>query len=177
MIFGDNHVHYFFKPAVHRNSVAKLLRLDWAALRPKIPVPRLCGYVQADGRSDIIGLLLTNVESQDTLEGILLGESEAAQREKWFRDMKHMPKLLREKDIIWGDAKADNILVDKLSEVWMIDIGGSYTVGWLTKTIWILSKEICRVCRRLKSTFRYNRWTVERRPLASYHDVHIQQNR
>jgi hypothetical protein len=36
-----------------------------------------------------------------------------------------------EHDIIWGDAKADNFMVDKNDELWIIDFGGSYTEGWV----------------------------------------------
>lgn len=33
--------------------------------------------------------------------------------------------------IIWGDAKADNFMVDAHNELWIIDFGGSYTEGWI----------------------------------------------
>ncbi|PVH79380.1 hypothetical protein DL98DRAFT_220566 [Cadophora sp. DSE1049] len=139
-VFGDMHVPYFFKATVHGNSAAiereieMLLRLERVGLTTKIRVPRLCGYVQVDGRrNNVMGLLLTYVECQDTLGGIVIDKPEVALRKKWFLDIEHMLKLLHEADIVWGDAKADNILIDKANEAWMIDFGGSYTFGWVDK--------------------------------------------
>lgn len=94
-------------------------------------MPRLCGYVQADGRKNVIRLLLTYVERQGTLKGVILDKPEAALRKKWVFDVECMLKLLHEADIVWGDVKADNILIDKADEAWMIDFGGSYTFGWV----------------------------------------------
>lgn len=42
-----------------------------------------------------------------------------------------MNKLLHENNIIWGDAKADNFMVDEDDRLWIIDFGGSYTEGWV----------------------------------------------
>ncbi|KAH6716061.1 hypothetical protein BKA61DRAFT_515521 [Leptodontidium sp. MPI-SDFR-AT-0119] len=136
-VFGDKLMPYFFKATVHGNSAAIereieiLLRLERVGLTTKIRVPRLCGFVQVDGRNTIMGLLLSYVERQHTLEGILLDKPEVALRKKWFRDIEHMLKLLYEADIVWGDAKADNILIDVENEAWIIDFGGSYTFGWV----------------------------------------------
>jgi len=38
---------------------------------------------------------------------------------------------LHENGIVWGDAKADNFMVDKNDHLWIIDFGGSYTDGWV----------------------------------------------
>lgn len=42
-----------------------------------------------------------------------------------------MVEVLHASDLVWGDAKADNFLVDARGELWMIDFGGSYTPGWI----------------------------------------------
>lgn len=39
--------------------------------------------------------------------------------------------MLHYQSIIWGDAKADNILIDTQDNAWIIDFGGSYTLGWV----------------------------------------------
>lgn len=138
-VFGDKDVPYLFKATDHGNSVAIereigiLLRLEQIGLTAKIRVPRLCGYVQADDRRNVIGMLLTYVEYQDTLGGVVFDKPEAALREKWFLDIESMLKLLHQAGIVWGDSKADNILIDKANEAWMIDFGGSYTYGWVDK--------------------------------------------
>ena len=38
-------------------------------------------------------------------------------------------ETLHHRNIIWGDAKAENILVDLDDNAWIIDFGGSYTPG------------------------------------------------
>ena len=40
---------------------------------------------------------------------------------------------LHEAGIVWGDAKAANILVDMDDNAWIIDFGGGYTWGWVGK--------------------------------------------
>jgi hypothetical protein len=34
---------------------------------------------------------------------------------------------------VWGDAKADNLLLDENNDAWLIDFGGSFTEGWVDK--------------------------------------------
>ncbi|KAL2072312.1 hypothetical protein VTL71DRAFT_11655 [Oculimacula yallundae] len=138
-VFGDKHEPYFFKATARGNSAAitreieMLLSLERAGLSAKIRVPRLSGYVQDNGQKNVIGLLLTYIERKDTLQGILLDKPELALRKKWFLNIEYMLKLLHKADIVWGDAKADNILIDMANKAWMIDFGGSYTFGWVDK--------------------------------------------
>ena len=44
-----------------------------------------------------------------------------------------MVKALHSNGITWGDAKADNFLVEGTEEekLWMIDFGGGFTEGWV----------------------------------------------
>jgi serine/threonine protein kinase len=42
---------------------------------------------------------------------------------------------LHEAGIIWGDAKAPNILIDAHNNPWIVDFGGSYTPGWVEKDL------------------------------------------
>ncbi|KAJ5420206.1 hypothetical protein N7465_002725 [Penicillium sp. CMV-2018d] len=35
--------------------------------------------------------------------------------------------------IIWGDAKAANVLIDANEDAYLIDFGGGYTKGWVEK--------------------------------------------
>ena len=36
-------------------------------------------------------------------------------------------------NIIWGDAKAANVLIDADEDAYLIDFGGGYTDGWVEK--------------------------------------------
>ena len=35
--------------------------------------------------------------------------------------------------LVWGDAKPDNILIDKNDDAWVIDFGGGYTRGFVER--------------------------------------------
>ena len=56
-------------------------------------------------------------------------------RETWAKDCDAMVHALHKNGIVWGDAKADNFLVDGKGKLWMIDFGGSYTEGWVDEEI------------------------------------------
>ena len=40
---------------------------------------------------------------------------------------------LHEANIIWGDVKTANVLIDGNNDAWVIDFGGGYTEGWVDK--------------------------------------------
>lgn len=40
---------------------------------------------------------------------------------------------LHKANIIWGDVKAANVLIDVNENAWLIDFGGGYTRGWVEK--------------------------------------------
>lgn len=33
--------------------------------------------------------------------------------------------------LVWGDAKPSNILVDQDDRLWLVDLEGGYTLGWV----------------------------------------------
>lgn len=37
-----------------------------------------------------------------------------------------MLHTIHQADVVWGDAKAANFLIDKQDNAWIFDIGGSY---------------------------------------------------
>ncbi|CAD6440317.1 6b2964ed-6bd9-4dc1-8a24-0f29d21cb5c2 [Sclerotinia trifoliorum] len=158
-VFGD-HLPYFYKATSHGRSTAiereidLLLRLERTGLTRKIRIPKLCGYVKVDKKDKVMGLLLTYIEYQDTLQGILRQKPDITLRKKWFFDIENMLRLLHETGIVLGDAKADNILIDNTNEVWMIDFGEAIPLNGLAKRSVNLSKEIWKGCRESKSIFR-----------------------
>ncbi|KAJ5213513.1 hypothetical protein N7449_000682 [Penicillium cf. viridicatum] len=54
-------------------------------------------------------------------------------RQKWVDQIPHTIKPLHSYNIIWGDAKAANVLIDANEDAYLIDFGGGYTEGWVEK--------------------------------------------
>lgn len=52
-------------------------------------------------------------------------------REKWANQMIQTAEQIHKIGVIWGDAKAANILIDEDDNAWLVDFGGSWTAGWV----------------------------------------------
>lgn len=62
-------------------------------------------------------------------------EIEPSRREKWSSQIQSIVRQLHAFDIVWGDAKTANILLDKNDDLWVIDFGGGGTPGWVDKKL------------------------------------------
>jgi tRNA A-37 threonylcarbamoyl transferase component Bud32 len=127
---------YFFKPCVTdqpgpiKREISILQKLG--KLDVDIKVPQLLGFVSFDNsKTDILGFLLTPIASPKPLTTLLKSSIPRSQRADWATKSEKYVKTLHDNDIIWGDAKADNFMVDEHDELWIIDFGGSYTEGWV----------------------------------------------
>lgn len=100
---------------------------------PEVRVSRLRGLVQ-DGKGVICGLLLTYINCRaKTLAGAVKPHIPVALKRKWKSQISSTVHLLHEAGVIWGDVKADNVLVDDKDDAWIVDFGGGYTEGWVEK--------------------------------------------
>jgi tRNA A-37 threonylcarbamoyl transferase component Bud32 len=131
---------YFFKPVVAEqpdsvkreiNILRKLEKLDL-----DIKFPHLLGFVSfGTSKREAMGMLLQNIRYPTPLTKLLRSSVDADARAEWSRKSEKYIKALHDNGIIWGDAKADNFMVDADSELWIIDFGGSYTEGWVDPEI------------------------------------------
>ena len=78
----------------------------------------------------VIGILEDFIDG-DRLSVLNMNNIAAAQRQKWKRQIEQAISLLHTHGFIWGDVKADNVLIDKDRRPWLIDFGGSWTVNWV----------------------------------------------
>ncbi|KAJ9609708.1 hypothetical protein H2200_006036 [Cladophialophora chaetospira] len=132
----------FFKPVdpsqpqTTKREIKVLERVARLDLQGKIRIPTLLGLVAYENSStEIMGLLMTAISNPRPLTTLLSSEVPEAQRLRWADESKDMVKFIHEHGLIWGDAKADNFIVDENEDLWMIDFGGSYTEGWIDPEI------------------------------------------
>ncbi|KAL9105673.1 MAG: hypothetical protein Q9227_009191 [Pyrenula ochraceoflavens] len=108
----------------------------WSPNHPGRPhVPQFLGLVIATD-SQVMGIL------EDYIEGTNLRELDMhdaattmAQRQKWKRQIEHTMTQLHQSDLVWGDVKAENVLIDKTGNAWLVDFGGSSTDGWVDEEL------------------------------------------
>ncbi|CZT12489.1 hypothetical protein WAI453_008919 [Rhynchosporium graminicola] len=82
----------------------------------------------------IVGILLTYIDNKGTLYQLAPSSNYSnEQRNRWAAELEDLVKELHAAGLVWGDAKPDNVLVDRMDRLWLIDFEGSYTEGWVDK--------------------------------------------
>lgn len=140
----ETNVTYFLKvvdndqPNPTKREIDILHRIEEIELHKTMNVPRLEGLVTFDdveptktGQKRIMGILLTEIPSPTPLTMKLDEKVPQEKRDAWAKEVDRIKDLLHKHEIVWGDAKADNFMVDKDDKLWIIDFGGSYTEGWV----------------------------------------------
>jgi len=131
---------YFFKPVVAdqpdsvKREIQILRKIEKLGL--DIKFPHLRGFVaQGNSKTEVMGMLLENIDAPTPLTKLLRSSVDEEKRRIWSEKSAAYVSLLHDNGIIWGDAKADNFMVDANDELWIIDFGGSYTEGWVDPDI------------------------------------------
>ncbi|KAL1853897.1 hypothetical protein Daus18300_011639 [Diaporthe australafricana] len=104
-----------------------------AKLGPDLHVSRLQGIVHIQDEDATLGLLLSLVDHEEgmTLQSALYDDPPRYLRERWARQVSHTVEEVHRVGAVWGDVKADNVLIDKDQNAWVIDFEGGYTDGWV----------------------------------------------
>lgn len=126
------------QPQPLKRELDILHRVHELGLHKQISVPQLQGLVAFDntnktrvGQQRIMGFLLADISDPAPLTTKLDTDVPQGQREAWAEEADRTKQILHDNGIIWGDAKADNFMVDASGKLWIIDFGGSYTEGWV----------------------------------------------
>lgn len=139
----------FFKTVDNNNSqpikreIDILDKIEKKGIRKRFHCPKLLGIVtsatpagaQENSKSSIMGFLQTAIYQPTPLTTKLDSAVPQHKRDAWAWKADEAKKILHENGIIWGDAKADNFVVDAEENLWIIDFGGSYTEGWVDPEI------------------------------------------
>ncbi|KAI1184260.1 hypothetical protein F5B17DRAFT_447347 [Nemania serpens] len=133
----DSPNYVLIKPpskVVHaKNELMTIGQIAKAHLPPpaEARVCHLHGVVLAE--KGMAGMLFSWIDKKAVLGRALAEESPVELRLRWASQIRATVEWLHECGIIWGDVKAANVLIDREDNAWVIDFGGSYTVGWVDK--------------------------------------------
>ncbi|MCJ1340846.1 hypothetical protein MMC09_006142 [Bachmanniomyces sp. S44760] len=130
-----SHDTYAFKTAFPggeaglRREIQILQTLERGLIHNRPRIPRLRGLVVSNGK--IVGFLEEIITECCMLGRMDMLSVPQERRVKWALTIRETLQALHQIGLAWGDAKADNILVDGEGEPWMVDFGGSFTPGWV----------------------------------------------
>ncbi|QYT03125.1 Protein kinase domain-containing protein [Trichoderma simmonsii] len=120
--FGLKHAK--MEPDIHKRIVQAQLPPP-----PKTFICHLHGVVRDGNR--LAGMLFIWINNKGVLSKARADQSAVQLRARWATQIKDTLEMLHQRNIIWGDAKDENILIDMDDNAWIVDFGGSYTVGWV----------------------------------------------
>ncbi|KAK5257375.1 hypothetical protein LTR16_000856 [Cryomyces antarcticus] len=122
--------------AVQRELVS-LKEISDAGLAYSIRVPKLLGLIRSKS-NEVIRILEDYI--QPSLEASNLRQFNIetiakSRRRKWASQIQESVLMLHMIGVVWGDGKAENVLIDVYDDAWIIDFGGSWTDGWVDKEL------------------------------------------
>ncbi|KAI1399905.1 hypothetical protein F4819DRAFT_395621 [Hypoxylon fuscum] len=117
-------------------ELASLQKIRRACLQhhTSIRVPKILGYVKHSEAGCMIGFLREWVPGSRLRDIDILNTPER-RRQKWASQIYETVNQLHEIEVIWGDGKASNVIIDKEDNAWLIDFGGGFTEGWVEKEL------------------------------------------
>lgn len=125
---------YFFKRGLVQHELETYAKIEQANLQGS-RISSLCGIVR-ESSGTILGLLLRHVGPESrTLRRALKQETSSYLRNQWIEQLTMTLKELHAAGIVWGDAKAENVLIDGDNNAWIIDFGGGFTAGWVDEEL------------------------------------------
>ncbi|KAL1864294.1 hypothetical protein VTK73DRAFT_5968 [Phialemonium thermophilum] len=138
VLVNDGKTACFFKPCYStvqtKNELEAYRKIASSKLDPQLRICRLFGLV-TDDNGAVLGLLLTYIDHNG---GSLASSVDPhypspSTKKGWVDELEAAVAELHRAGIVWGDVKAQNVLVDREDHVWITDFGGGYTEGWVER--------------------------------------------
>lgn len=143
VLIDNGQTECFFKPCTSSSQIIQELKsykmILAAGLDSQLNLCHLYGVVM-DESDFIIGLLLTYIDNGDCPLSTRIHPDEpddppSTIREQWMNQISAALTVLHTAGVVWGDVKAENILIDGDNNAWITDFGGGYTQGWVDKDV------------------------------------------
>lgn len=127
-------IGYQYSTKSMQREIGILQRISEASRIHRIRVPALLGVILSEDDPDLVLGFLTEYIKPSPLARDLLSCIEATPTETrlaWAEEITATLARLHGLGVVWGDAKAGNIILDEDNYPWLIDFGGGYTNGWV----------------------------------------------
>lgn len=126
---------YFWKPTWTVEESIEAVRKYGKMVNSGIPpnqllTSRLFGVV-VDSKGRPHGQLYHWLDIDQPMSCELIEQAPKDVREKWALQIQNTVSTLHGIDVIWGDVKADNVVIDKSGNAIVIDFEGGVTRGWV----------------------------------------------
>ncbi|KAI0840130.1 hypothetical protein F5Y06DRAFT_308898 [Hypoxylon sp. FL0890] len=134
------------------SELKALVKIEKANLDSEVRTSRLKGLItHEDG---YVGVLMekipTRFASLDPLIEGQEGEVPLPLRRMWAAQIEYTVAELHKNDIIWKDAKPDNVIIDWNYCAWLIDFGGGFTEPWVDKELYESREGDLQALRRIR---------------------------
>jgi hypothetical protein len=118
---------------VHRSDERALGRELSILSRCSHPnIIRCIGLVEpVDDGGKVEGIVLEYIENTESLHVLSESGFSPVDCERWITQIRDALEYLHENNLIWGDVKADNVLLRGNGDVVLVDFGGGFTTGWI----------------------------------------------
>ncbi|KAF5611337.1 kinase-like domain protein [Fusarium tjaetaba] len=143
VLIDNRKTECFFKPCNSSVQTKRELEtykmIQAAGLDSKFNLCRVYGLV-LDEYEFVLGVLLTYIDNRGCPLSTKIAPGEPGNpppevRQRWMDQIEAAVSGLHGAGIVWGDVKAENVLVDQDNNSWVTDFGGGYTRGWVDKEV------------------------------------------
>ncbi|KAM0424928.1 hypothetical protein ACHAPT_009729 [Fusarium lateritium] len=115
--------------AKHELAILKQISSARSLFPPAAHICKLYGVVHDE--IGLAGMLFPWIPNTGPLTRRVVAKIPAEVKQRWQAQIQQSVAALHQNGIIWGDAKAENVLIDDHEDAWIIDFEGGYTRGWV----------------------------------------------